>query len=419
MSGGIARALRYPQYRNFALGDVTSLIGTWVQRVAIGWLTWELTESGAWLGIVAFAELGPSILFSPIGGAHADRFERRLMAMSTEILLMLQSLAFVLLVFTGWIDIWWVVALTGLRGALNSWSHPARQSLISSLVPRDQLPTAVSMNAVLFNIARFIGPAVAGLIIVEWGIGYAFLVNTASFVLFIWVLYRLRPAYTDKIERKRQPLMTQLLEGYGYVIRHPGIGPIMLMLLLTSLFGRPIAELLPGFAGAVYQNGAQGLAWMTSSMGVGAMIGGFIIAQRGHVKGLTRVVMAMTCLMGLSLLVFSIVPWFPAALLAISLASCAIATMSISSQSLIQTQVDGALRGRVISVYGMIFRMGPALGALIMGGLVDYLGWRWPIAGGAVVCLAAWWWGQTRAARIGAVMEKPLDKPAPEKPGGL
>jgi MFS family permease len=193
----------------------------------------------------------------------------------------------------------------------------------------------------------------------------------------------------------------------------------MLMLLLTSLFGRPIAELLPGFAGAVYQNGAQGLAWMTSSMGVGAMIGGFIIAQRGHVKGLTRVVMAMTCLMGLSLLVFSIVPWFPAALLAISLASCAIATMSISCQSLIQTQVDGALRGRVISVYGMIFRMGPALGALIMGSLVDYLGWRWPIAGGAVVCLAIWWWGQTRVARIGAVMEKPPDKPAPEQPAGL
>jgi MFS family permease len=407
MSGGIARALRYPQYRNFALGDVTSLIGTWVQRVAIGWLTWELTESGAWLGIVAFAELGPSILFSPIGGAHADRFERRLMAMSTEIVLMLQSLAFVLLVFTGWIDIWWVVALTALRGALNSWSHPARQSLISSLVPRDQLPTAVSMNAVLFNIARFIGPAIAGIIIVEWGIGYAFLVNTASFVLFIWVLYNLRTDYADVIERKRQPMLTQLLEGYGYVIRHPGIGPIMLMLLLTSLFGRPIAELLPGFAGAVYQNGASGLAWMTSSMGVGAMIGGFIIAQRGQVVGLTRVIMWMTCVMGLSLLVFSVVPWFWAALIAIAVASGAIATMSICSQSLIQTQVDGALRGRVISVYGMIFRMGPALGALVMGGLVDNLGWRWPIAGGAAICLIIWWWGQRRSERIRLVMEKP------------
>ncbi|HEU0070252.1 MAG TPA: MFS transporter [Alphaproteobacteria bacterium] len=407
LSGGIVRALRYPQYRNFALGDVVSLIGTWIQRVAIGWLTWELTHSGAWLGIVAFAELGPSILFSPIGGAHADRFDRRIMAMSTEMLLMLQSLAFVLLVFTDWISIWWILALTILRGSANSWSHPARQSLIASLVPRDALPTAVAMNAVLFNLARFIGPAVAGVIIVEWGIGYAFLCNTASFILFICVLYSLNPSYSDQGERKRQPLMTQMIEGYAYVIRHPGIGPIMLMLLLTAVFGRPIAELLPGFAGAVFDNGAKGLAWMTSTMGVGAMIGGAFIAQRGQVQGLTRIVMAMTCVMGLSLLVFSVVPWFPAALLAIAVVALATVTMSISCQSLIQTQVDGAMRGRVISVYGMIFRMGPALGALVMGGLVDQLGWRWPIAAGALICLGTWWWGQRRAEQIRAVMEKP------------
>jgi MFS family permease len=407
MSGGIARAFHYPQYRRFALGDMISLIGTWVQRVAIGWLTWELTESGAWLGIVSFAELAPSILFSPLGGAHADRFERRLIAMATEILLMLQSLCFVLLIFTGWIGIWWVVALTMARGCLNSWSHPARQSLIASLVPRQELPTAVSMNAVLFNLARFIGPAVAGIIIVEWGIGYAFLVNTASFLLFIGVLYRLKPLHTEVQPDKRQPLLVQLREGYGYVIRHPGIGPIMLLLVLTSVFGRPIAELLPGYAGAVYANGASGLAWMTSSMGVGAMIGGFVIAQRGEVVGLTSVSIFMILMMGLALLAFAVVPWFPAALVAIALASCAIATMSISCQSLIQTSVDGALRGRVISVYGMIFRMGPALGALVMGSLVDGLGWRWPIAGGAAVCLGAWWWGLRRAATIRSIMEKP------------
>ena len=279
--------------------------------------------------------------------------------------------------------------------------------MIALTVPREQLPTAVSMNAVLFNIARFIGPAIAGIVIVEWGLGYAFLCNTVSFIFFISVLYRLKTAYADKIEHKRQPLMTQMLEGYGYVIRHPGIGPIMLMLLLTALFGRPITELLPGFAGAVYQNGAQGLAWMTSSMGIGAMVGGFFIAQRGHVAGLTRVIMGMTAVMAVALLVFAFVPWFPVALIAIAFASCGIATMSISSQSLIQTQVDGALRGRVISVYGLIFRMGPALGALVMGGLVDNLGWRWPIAGGAVICLATWWWGQRRAERIRAIMEKP------------
>lgn len=416
--GGIARALRHKQYRRFAGGDFVSLVGNWVQRVAVGWLTWQLTESGTWLGIVAFAELAPSVMFSPLGGAHADRFDRQRIVVVTEVFLAVQAAALAALTLGGWIDIWSVVILTTARGALNSWSHPARQALVPSLVPRTEIATAIALNSVLFNSARFVGPAIAGVIIVEWGLGYAFVLNTAGLVLFTVVLIYLRPPYPEVAASKHQHLMAQLVEGYRYVVHHPGIGPVMLLLLIGSICARPIGDLLPGFAGAVYERGATGLAWLTSAMGAGAMIGGFIIAQRGHVAGLTTVAVRNTLLMGIALLAFAFAPTFWLALAAITIASFAIATTGISCQSLVQHGVDGNLRGRVISVYGMIFRAGPATGALLMGALSERLGWEWPVAGGAALCIVAWLWARQRSQAIAAVLERASSEPAGKESGG-
>src|SRR3546814_228842 len=198
-------------------------------------------------------------------------------------------------------------------------------------------------------------------------------------MVFFLVLIYLRPPYPEAATRKHQALLLQMTEGYRYVIHHPGIGPVMLLLLITSLCARPVGDLLPGFAGAVYDAGATGLAWMTSAMGFGAMFAGFIIAQRGNVTGLTAIAMSTTLLMGIALIVFSFAPTFWIALVAVAFSAFGIASTGIASQSLIQHGVDAKLRGRVISVYGMIFRAGPALGALIMGSLSEYLGWEWPL----------------------------------------
>ena len=406
MGGGIARALRHRQYRNFAIGDVISLIGHWVQRVAVGWLTWELTESGTWLGIMAFAELAPSILFSPIGGAHADRFNRLRIVLVTEVMLAAQSASLAVLTLAGWVDVWSLVILTTVRGCLNAWSHPARQALVPSLVPHSDIAPAIALNSVFFNIARFIGPAIAGLVIVELGIGHAFVINTVGLLLFTVVLAFLRPPYPDTATHHRGAMMVQLVEGYSYVIRHPGIGPVMLLLLVTSLCARPVGDLLPGFAGAVYHTGATGLSWMTSSMGLGAMVAGAIIAQRGHVAGLTRFAVISTLVMGLALIAFAFAPVFPMALIAISIAAFSIATTGIACQSLVQSGVENNLRGRVISVYGMIFRAGPATGALIMGSLSEILGWAWPVAGGGLLCLVIWLWARRKSSTIKASLER-------------
>ena len=406
MDGGIARAFRHRQYRNFAIGDFISLVGHWVQRVAVGWLTWQLTESGTWLGIMAFAELAPSMLFSPIGGAHADRFNRLRIVLVTEVMLAAQAASLAVLTLSGWVDVWSLAVLTVVRGCLNAWSHPARQALVPSLVPHGDIAPAIALNSVLFNSARFIGPAIAGLIIVEWGIGNAFVINTIGLLLFSVVLYYLRPPYPESAKRHQGALLTQLVEGYSYVMHHPGIGPVMLLLLVTSLCARPVGDLLPGFAGAVHHTGATGLAWMTSSMGLGAMVAGFIIAQRGHVGGLTRFAVRSTLVMGLALTAFAFLPVFWIALVAIAIASYGISTAGIACQSLVQSGVDNNLRGRVISVYGMIFRAGPAAGALIMGTLSETLGWEWPVAGGGVLCVGVWLWGRQKSAAIKASLER-------------
>ena len=413
--GGIARAFQHVQYRRYAFGDFVSLVGNWVQRVAVGWLTWELTESGTWLGIIAFAELGPSILFSPIGGAHADRFDRLRIVVVTEAFLAAQAAALAVLTLLGWIDVWLLLILTFMRGALNSWSHPARQALVPSLLPHSEIAAGIGLNSVLFNMARFVGPAVAGIVIAEWGIGHAFVLNAASLVVFFLVLLYLKPPYPDVIVRKHGALLADMIEGYRYVLRHPGIGPVMLLLVVTSLCARPVGDLLPGFAGAVFETGAMGLAWMTSSMGLGAMIGGIIVAQRGHVAGLTRIAMGATLIMGVALVVFAFSPSFWLALIAVSFAAFGIATAGISSQSLIQHGVDVSLRGRVISVYGMIFRAGPAIGALIMGALSETFGWEWPLAVGGLLCIVAWLWGRRNIAKISASLEREMVQTAPRK----
>jgi len=291
------------------------------------------------------------------------------------------------------------------RGFLNAWSHPARQALVPSLVPLEDLPAAVAMNSVFFNTARFIGPALAGVIIAKWGIGYAFVFNTVSFFIFFIALSSIRVPYPDAMTRKHQSLFGQLNEGFRHIIGHPGIGPILLLLLAGALLARPVTDLLPGFSGAVFDSGATGLAWMTSAMGFGSMFGAFAIAQRGHVSGLARVAVLNTLVMALALFAFAFAPTIWVALLVLPVVSYAMTVTGISCQSLIQNAVDGNLRGRVMSIYSLIFHTGPAAGALIIGTLSENINWHWPLACSAALCLMAWLWGRKKQKAMAASLE--------------
>ena len=402
--GRIARALRNPNYGRYAAGNSISLVGTWMQRVAVGWLTWQLTESGAWLGAVAFADLFPTVLIAPLAGAAADRWDRLTTLKLGQALLAVQAAVLFALTASGLITIWSLLGLSLFLGVVSAFNQPVRLALVSSLVARQDLPAAVAINAIIFNSARLIGPAVAGVIIVGVGTAATFAVNALSYGIFLVVLSRIRLPPTGARQARRGGLMAEIAEGLGYVARHPGIGPLLLLFLAVSFGARPFVELLPGFAGAVFEAGAAGLALMTSTVGLGAIVGGLWLAQRDG-RGLTKVALSSPLVLAAALLVFVASNAMMLALPALFVAGFAMVSGGVGTQTLLQLSVGGTLRGRVLSLYGLIFRGGPALGALLMGGLSEVFGLRLPLAGGACLAALAWALVWSRRHRLAAALE--------------
>jgi MFS family permease len=403
----IRGALSNRNYRHFCMGNVVSQFGTWIQRVAVGWLTWELTESPTWLGIIAFCDLFPTVIIAPLAGAVADRVDRLTGLRIFQILAMAQAAAIAGLVMTGMITIWWLMGLTLFLGMVMSFIQPLRLSLTPSLVPRESLSSAIGINSLIFNAARVGGPAVAGLIIFHWGVGPAFAVNAVSFLAFIVAL-----SVLDLPDRKRggaakpvRNLPREITEGFSYTAAHPGIRRILIVLTVVALCGRPVTELLPGFAADVFGRGADGLAMLTSAMGVGAVVGGINIASRGGVSGMTRWVVTCVFFLAVALIAFAATSNIWLALPCMALAGFATVSVGVGEQTLLQNAVAGNVRGRVLSLYGMLARGMPALGALVMGGLSSWFGLRWPIVGGAVLCLVLYLWARPNVAAMAETLE--------------
>lgn len=403
--GNIARALGHPNYGVYCAGNLVSLCGTWLQRIAVGWLTWQLTQSGTWLGLVSFADLFPTVILSPIAGTLADRRDRLAVVKLTQCLAMVQAVALAALTWAGAITIGWLFALSALMGIVNAINQPARLAMIPSLVAREDLAAAVALNSTIFNAARFIGPAIAGVVIAAGSIELAFALNALSYVAFLAALQRIRLAPGETRPATRSDFLADSIDGYRYVARHPGIGPMMVLLTATAFGGRAFVELLPGFADAVFGRGAEALAALTAVTGLGAMLGGLRMAGRGDPAGLTRVVITNVLLMSAALLAFSATREFWIALPCLFVAGFALVTNGIGGQTLVQGAVDPAMRGRVMSLYGMIFRGGPALGALVMGAASSVVGLQLPVACGALLCAVFWLWARLRRDRIAAALE--------------
>ena len=409
----IRSALSHPNYARYTVGNVCSHLGTWVQRVAVGWLTWELTESGTWLGIIAFADLAPTVVLAPLAGAVADRVDRMKAIKVTQSLALLQAVALAALTFSGLITRELLLVLALSLGVVMAFNQPLRLSIVPGLVPRRDLSSAIGINSLSFNFARVGGPALAGIIIVTWGVAPAFAFNALSYLVFIAALFLMRvaPWRRPAAPKPLANIPLEIMEGFRYSVRHPGIGPLLVVLSAVALGGRAHVELLPGFAANVFGRGADGLAMLTSAMGVGAVAGGILLARRGAVAGLTTIVTANMVLLAVALAGFTATDMFWLALPCLALSGFGMVTIGVGEQTLMQNAVDGAMRGRVLSLYGMIARGGPAFGALVMGGLSEFIGLRWPVAGGAALVLAAFLWALPRRHRIAAALE--TEAPAP------
>jgi predicted MFS family arabinose efflux permease len=406
--GNIPRTLGHHNFGIYVAGNSVSLIGTWMQRIGVGWLAWELSHSGAVLGVVAFADLFPGVLIGPFGGALADRVDRLRVIKVAQTLIMLQALALFALTASDVITVPLLVALVLFHGAVIGFNQPARLALIPSLVPRADLGTAVAINSIVFNAARFIGPALAGLVIVALDISAVFGLNGLSFLAFLFVLSRVRLEPVPP-PRGRRSMLAAIAEGLSYALRHPGIGPILLLQAVLTVCARPFVELLPGFAAEVFGRGAPGLAALSATIGIGAIAGGLWLAQRPAQAGLPEIVLGASVLIALTTLAFALCPWFWPALAVVALAGVVMVVAGAGTQTVLQTAVEEDMRGRVLSLFGLIFRGGPALGALAMGAASEILGLQAPLAAGALLGLLGGGLLWRRRERIG----RSLSAPAP------
>jgi predicted MFS family arabinose efflux permease len=411
--GAIPRTLAHRNFGIYVAGSSVSLIGNWMQRIGVGWLAWELSHSGAILGLVAFADLFPTIAIGPFGGALADRFDRLRLLRIAQTLIMAQAFLLFALTATGLITVELLIGLVLAGGVVIGINQPARLALAPSLVPRSDLATAVAINSIVFNLARFVGPALAGLVIVWWGVGMVFALNALSFLAFLFALARLRLEPLLLEGQGRGSMLGAIAEGLRYTGRHPGIGPLLLLHAILAVSARPFFELLPGFASDVFGRGASGLAMLGSAVGIGAVAAGLWLAQRNEDSRLTSVALGSSFLVTLSVLTFSLSTSFAAALVCMALAGFGMVVAGVGTQTLIQTSVDEAMRGRVLSLFGLIFRGGPAVGALVMGAASEIVGLQAPVAAGTIIGLVAsiliW---RHRGAIAASLGERPQSSPA-------
>jgi MFS family permease len=385
----IAQVFSNRNYAIYTAGNSISLIGLWVQRLGVGWLAWELTHSGFWLGAVAFADLFPVVVIGLFGGVLADRHDRRKILMAGQSLALVQACTLWGLTLLGTINIGTLFGLSLFLGVVVAFVQPARLSMVPSLVREGDVAGAVAIGAVIFNLARFVGPALAGVLIHMFGIATAFAFNAVTFSALIVALLFIRLGPHPGIKRARTGVFREAGSGLSYAFSHPAIAPLLMLMVAVSLLTRPALELLPAFVDAVFSQGPGGLAVLTSAVGLGALAAGLWLAQRGSAVGFSTISLVATAVGGLSVIVFSLTTNLWAAAPALAVTGFAIAVVGITSQTLIQAGVEGHMRGRVLSIWGLILRGVPALGALGMGWVSDLVGLKPPVAVASILCVGA------------------------------
>jgi MFS family permease len=382
------RTLRYRNMQLFFSGQTISLVGTWMQNVAQAWLVYRLTGSSVLLGLVSFAGQIPVFLAAPLAGIVADRFRRHRVVIATQTTSMLLAFALAALTLTGTVRIWHIFVLAALAGVVNAFDIPARQALIVDMVSRDDLMNAIALNSSMFNASRVLGPAVAGLLVASIGEGWCFFANGVSYIAVIVGLLFIRVAAHKPVKQPGTPL-EDVIEGFRFVIGSPPIHYLMILLGILSLTGMPITVLMPIFADRILHGGARGLGVLMGASGIGALAGALLLASRQSVKGLGRWVAISAGAFGISLIVFAVSRsyWLSCALL-LPVGFAMMLEMG-SSNTLIHTMSPDHLRGRVMSVYSMMFMGMAPIGALIAGVAAGRWGAPATVAGGGIVCMLA------------------------------
>lgn len=368
------RAFRNRNYRLFFTGQSISRIGMWMQRTAVVWVIYSITHSAFMIGLTMFAEQFPSFLFSLLGGVTADRYNRYKILLVTQSASMLQAILLTLLIFANNYTVWEILALSIMLGIINAFDVPARQPLVHEMVnEKADVPNAIALNATLTNLALLIGPALSGIILEKYGAGVCFLLNAISFIAVIGclLLMKLPPYQAPEVKKK---IRSELRDGFTYLKNTPSIGKIILMLLLLSFFVLPFNTLLPVYAKVIFKGDAATFGYISSFIGLGALIGAFFMASLKRGTSLKKVLLINIIIFGAGLMIFSHLTNFPLAMVFIIICGFGMMSQTTTCFTIIQVDSDITMRGRVMSFVAMSYFGMLPIGSLLIGAVSQHIG---------------------------------------------
>lgn len=386
-------------FRIYALGNLISYIGTWAQRVAIGWLSWELTHQTFWVGLISLAQILPLIAFGPLCGALLDRHNHRYFAMTVNSAM--AALAVVLYVLTAahLMHIVVLLVITFLLGVANSGYQAVRLAMIHEVVAPSLMAQAIAANSVIFNLSRAVGPAIGGIVIAHYGLAAAFAVNAISFLGILGALAAVQ-LRTREVNRSTQSLLAESGEGWRYVMQHPGIRQMMALAAVTSTLARGVIELLPVFADSVFHRGSLGLANLTTAVGAGAIMGALVLARAGSTELLPRVTHLAAIGLGPLVIAFGFNGQYVMGLLLSAALGFAIVLCSVGLQVQLQSLIRDNFRGRVLGLWTAVNIAGPGIGGAVLGALAQWSTLRMVTIAAGSLCIALVVWVMLRSSRL-------------------
>ncbi|MFZ1291536.1 MAG: MFS transporter [Melioribacteraceae bacterium] len=370
----ILRAFKSRNYRLFFGGQGISLIGTWMQQIALGWLVYKLTDSAFLLGLVSFSAQIPTFIFASFAGVFADKYNKHKIILTTQVLALFQSSFLAVLTLTNVIEIWHIIVLSIFNGLINSFDMPTRQSFVIDLIDdKNDLPNAIALNSSMFNAARLIGPTIAGIIISAFGEGICFLINAISYFAVINALLLMK--FNNKGKQvSEKKLLKGVKEGFVYAYNFIPIRTLLLLISILSLTGMPYTVLMPIFAKDILHGDANTLGFLFGAIGVGAFIGAIYLASRKTILGLGKLIVIATIVFSIGLIFFSQSGAIYFSIPLMIFTGWGMMTQMASSNTLLQTIVDEDKRGRIMSLYVMSFMGTAPFGSLLAGSLAGKIG---------------------------------------------
>lgn len=383
----IFRGLKYKNYRYYFMGQGVSMLGTWVQNIALGWLVYTLTGSALLLGSVVFALQVPSLLITPFAGVLVDRLDRRKVLIVSQILPMVTSFILAALVLTGNITVGLILTIAVANGVILAFDSPFRQAFVPDIVTRpEDLGNAIALNSSQYNLARFIGPPVGGFLIVLIGEGWCFFINGLSFGASLIALIVIKTSAVRK-KGSKASILAQLVEGIKYSWNFKPIRYLLRLVVLGGFFGLPFQALLPLFAADILQGDARMLGFLTGSLGAGALSGALYLASRKNILRIPTLAFRASLLFSVGLAVFAISPYKLLSMFALLFVGFGMIVFFNATNTLIQSLADEDKRGRVVSLYTLSFLGVTPIGSLAAGAIAEYIGVPLTVLSFSAICI--------------------------------